>query len=134
MPKEMIFPLLISCMTDPEIFEQRFPVKLETFRIDRGSGGKGRWNAGDGITRRITFLEAMKCSILSDHRRTAPQGIDGGAPGRIGRNTIERCDGRVEDLGGCAQTEVEPGDTIIIETPTGGGFGSSERSSNQEES
>lgn len=110
-------------MTDPEILEHRYPVTLEEFRIDRGSGGKGKWNAGDGITRRIRFREAMHCSILSEHRKIAPVGVQGGEDGRLGRNWIERGDGGVEDLGGCAQAEVRAGDCIVIQSPTGGGFG-----------
>lgn len=110
-------------MTDPEILEHRFPVVLDKFAIDRGSGGKGRWDAGDGITRKIRFLEEMQCSILSEHRAIPPQGIKGGENGRTGRNWIERADGCVEELAGCDQAEVRPGDSIIIQPPTGGGFG-----------
>nr|WP_298897647.1 hydantoinase B/oxoprolinase family protein [uncultured Altererythrobacter sp.] len=110
-------------MTDPEILEHRYPVILDEFRIDRGSGGKGRWNAGDGITRRIRFREAMQCSILSEHRKVAPVGALGGGDGRLGRNWIERDDGRKDDLGGCGRAEVREGDCIVIQPPTGGGFG-----------
>ncbi|MFL0355986.1 hydantoinase B/oxoprolinase family protein [Erythrobacter sp. GH1-10] len=110
-------------MTDPEILEQRYPVVLDEFRIDRGSGGRGQWNAGDGITRKIRFLEDMECSILSEHRIIAPFGLDGGEPGRVGRNWIERSDGSVEELGGCGQAEVAQGDRIVIQSPTGGGVG-----------
>ncbi|WFL76413.1 hydantoinase B/oxoprolinase family protein [Altererythrobacter arenosus] len=110
-------------MTDPEILEHRYPVVLDEFSIDRGSGGRGRWNAGDGITRRIRFLEPMECSILSEHRVVAPRGTQGGKDGRVGRNTVERSDGTVVDLGGCGQASVDRGDRIVIETPTGGGFG-----------
>lgn len=111
-------------LTDPEILEHRFPVVLDEFRIDRGSGGKGAWNAGDGITRRIRFLEGMECAILSEHRTVAPVGLQGGEAGRVGCNTIIRKDGSREDLGGCGQTEVATCDAIEIVTPTGGGFGS----------
>ncbi|RZV51719.1 MAG: 5-oxoprolinase, partial [Sphingomonadaceae bacterium] len=114
-------------MTDPEILEQRYPVILDEFRIDRGSGGKGRWNAGDGVTRKIRFLDSMTCSILSDHRKVAPVGVAGGEVGRIGLNFVARGDGSREDLGGCGSTDVEPGDTIVIRTPTGGGFGSKQQ-------
>ena len=110
-------------MTDPEILELRYPVRLDEFRIDRGSGGRGQWNAGDGVTRRIRFLEAMDCSILSEHRIVPPVGIAGGEAGRTGRNTVVRADGTVDDLGGCGQTSVAPGDAVLIQTPTGGGFG-----------
>ena len=110
-------------LTDPEIMEQRYPIMLEEFVIDRNSGGRGQWNAGDGITRRIKFLEAMECSILSDHRKVPPMGIKGGLPGRIGKNWITRKSGAQEDLGGCGQTHVEPGDSVTVQSPTGGGFG-----------
>ncbi|WP_394729192.1 hydantoinase B/oxoprolinase family protein [Altererythrobacter sp. GH1-8] len=110
-------------LTDPEVLEHRFPVMLDEFRIDRGSGGKGEWNAGDGITRRIRFLEDMECAILSDHRRVAPVGLMGGEAGRIGRNSILRADGSREDLTGCGEAQVFPGDSVEIVTPTGGGFG-----------
>ena len=116
-------------MTDPEIMEQRYPVLLERFSIERGSGGRGTWCAGDGIIRRIRFLEEMECAILSGYRLVAPDGTKGGAAGRIGSNRIERKNGREEDLGGCAQTRVYPGDAITIRTPTGGGYGSKNRSS-----
>ena len=113
-------------MTDPEILEHRFPVVLDEFRIDRGSGGQGEWNAGDGITRRIRFREAMECSILSEHRQVAPIGIEGGENGRVGRNWIERSNGDIEELGGCGHARVEAGDRIVIQPPTGGGYGRSE--------
>lgn len=110
-------------MTDPEVLELRYPVVLDEFRIDRGSGGRGQWNAGDGITRTIRFLEDMECSILSEHRKVAPFGLDGGEEGRLGRNWIERKDGKVDKLGGSGHAEVHPGDRIFIQSPTGGGFG-----------
>lgn len=113
-------------MTDPEILEHRYPVMLDAFRIDRGSGGRGQWCAGDGVTRRIRFLEEMECAILSDHRRIAPLGLNGGARGRVGRNAIVRADGKEENLGGCGQAQVAPGDAVVIVTPTGGGFGPAE--------
>ncbi len=112
-----------SRLTDPEILEQRFPVLLEDFHIRRGSGGRGRWNGGDGTHRRIRFLEVMECSILSGHRRIAPFGADGGGAGQTGSNRIRRNDGRIETLGSCAQTVLEPGEAFILETPTPGGFG-----------
>ncbi len=110
-------------MTDPEVFEARFPVVLETFRVDRGSGGRGQFNAGDGVTRRIRFLEDMECSILSDRRRVPAPGIKGGEPGRLGRNTIARGDGTTHDLGGAGEASVAAGDAVVIVTPTGGGYG-----------
>lgn len=110
-------------MTDPEVLENRYPVVLDSFRIDRGSGGRGMWSAGDGVTRAIRFREPMECAILSDHRVVAPPGVEGGADGRLGRNWIEREDGSMVHLDGCDQAEVGPGDRIVIRTPTGGGFG-----------
>jgi 5-oxoprolinase (ATP-hydrolysing) len=110
-------------MTDPEILEQRYPVILKEFRIDRDSGGKGKWNAGDGITRTITFLEDMQCSILSGHRITPPFGLNGGEAGRIGRNWLTKPNGEQQDLAGCEHTAVNAGDSISIQSPTGGGFG-----------
>jgi 5-oxoprolinase (ATP-hydrolysing) len=110
-------------MTDPEVMESRYPILLDTFCIDRDSGGKGQWQAGDGITRCIKFLEPMHCSILSGHRTLAPYGLFGGEVGRIGKNWITRANGQMEDLGGCGQTQVAAGDSISIVSPTGGGFG-----------
>ena len=110
-------------MTDPEILEQRYPVILKDFRIDRGSGGKGEYNAGDGITRTITFLEDMQCSILSGHRITPPFGLKGGETGRLGRNWLIKSNGEQQDLAGCEHTTVNAGDSIFIQSPTGGGFG-----------
>ncbi|HVV92649.1 MAG TPA: hydantoinase B/oxoprolinase family protein [Hyphomicrobiales bacterium] len=112
-----------SRLTDPEVLESRFPVVLEEFSIRRGSGGKGHWNAGDGVRRVIRFREAMDCAILSGHRRVAPFGLMGGEPGQVGRNAVRRADGRVERLGGCDQTTLAAGEAVIVETPTGGGFG-----------
>ena len=110
-------------LTDPEILESRYPVVLERFSIRRGSGGKGRWTSGDGTLRVIRLLEAMRVSILSGYRKVAPFGLFGGAPGEVGRNTLRRRDGSEQDLGGAATVDVEPGDAIVIETPTGGGVG-----------
>jgi 5-oxoprolinase (ATP-hydrolysing) len=112
-----------SRLTDPEILEMRFPVVLQDFHVMRGSGGKGRWNAGDGVSRTIRFLEDMQLAILSGHRVIPPAGTQGGGSGRLGRNLIRRADGHIETLLGCDQTQVHPGDSITIETPTGGGFG-----------
>jgi 5-oxoprolinase (ATP-hydrolysing) len=110
-------------MTDPEILEQRYPVILKEFRIDRNTGGKGQYNAGDGITRTITFLEDMQCSILSGHRIAPPFGLKGGEAGRLGRNWLTKPDGEQQDLAGCEHTVVNAGDSISIQSPTGGGFG-----------
>ena len=113
-----------SRLTDPEILESRFPVVLEDFHIRKGSGGKGRWHAGDGTSRTVRFRERMDCAILSGHRRVPPFGLDGGEPGELGRNLVRRLDGRIEELQGCDQTVLEAGEAITIITPTGGGYGS----------
>jgi 5-oxoprolinase (ATP-hydrolysing) len=113
-----------SRLTDPEVLEWRFPVLLRAFAIRRGSGGAGRWHGGDGGVRRIEFTEAMTVSTLSGHRRVPPYGMAGGAPGDIGRNRVERADGNTTELAGCDSAEVQPGDTLVIETPGGGGYGS----------
>jgi len=115
-----------SRLTDPEVLELRYPVLLERFEIRRGSGGKGRWSAGDGTLRVIRFLERMECAILSGFRRMRPFGANGGEPGEAGANFVRRKDGSVESLDACAQTVLEPGEAIIIKTPTGGGFGAVE--------
>ena len=112
-----------SRLTDPEVLELRYPVLLERFEIRRGSGGKGRWRAGDGTLRVIRFLERMECAILSGFRRMRPFGAKGGEPGEAGANSVRRKDGRMESLDACAQVTLDPGEAIIIRTPTGGGFG-----------
>ena len=112
-----------SRLTDPEVLEWRFPVLLRQFGIRRGSGGAGRWRGGDGAVRRIQFTEPMVVSTLSGHRRVAPYGMAGGSPGALGRNRVERADGSTVELAGCDSTEVQPGDTLVIETPGGGGYG-----------
>ena len=110
-------------LTDPEILEFRYPVLLEDFHIRKGSGGRGRWNAGDGIVRTIRFLERMECTILSGHRRVPPFGLAGGGDGQVGENSVRRQDGRVEKLDGCDATIIDAGEAIIIQTPTAGGYG-----------
>jgi 5-oxoprolinase (ATP-hydrolysing) len=110
-------------LTDPEVLEFRFPVLLEDFHIRAGSGGRGRWKAGDGVYRRIRFLERMDCAILSGHRRVRPFGLAGGAPGELGENWVRRQDGRMEKLQGCDQTVLDAGEAVIVITPTGGGYG-----------
>jgi 5-oxoprolinase (ATP-hydrolysing) len=112
-----------SRLTDPEVLEWRFPVLLESFEIRQGSGGGGRWHGGNGAVRRVRFLEAMTAAILSGHRRVPPYGMAGGLPGKVGRNCVERGDGRIEELGAADQAEMNPGDVFVIETPGGGGFG-----------
>ncbi|HEX2446913.1 MAG TPA: hydantoinase B/oxoprolinase family protein [Methyloceanibacter sp.] len=112
-----------SRLTDPEVLELRYPVLLERFEIVRGSGGKGKWRAGDGTLRVIRFLERMECAILSGFRKVRPFGLKGGEDGQSGENWVRRSDGRLERLKGSDQTVLEPGEAIIIKTPTGGGFG-----------
>ncbi|BCH24085.1 hydantoinase B/oxoprolinase family protein [Mesorhizobium sp. L-8-3] len=112
-----------SRLTDPEILELRFPVLLEDFHIRAGSGGKGRWDAGDGTHRTIRFLERMECAILSSHRSHPPRGLDGGGDGETGSTEVRRKDGSVERLRACDQTVLEAGETVIVTTPTAGGFG-----------
>ncbi|MEU9403840.1 hydantoinase B/oxoprolinase family protein [Streptomyces sp. NPDC048242] len=112
-----------SRLTDPEILEWRLPVRLEEFAVRRGSGGAGRERGGDGVVRRVRFLEPMTVSTLSQHRRVPPYGMAGGAPGALGANRVEHTDGTVTDLGGSGSAEVGPGDVLVIETPGGGGYG-----------
>ena len=112
-----------SRLTDPEVLEWRYPVRLENFEIVPGSGGAGLHRGGNGAIRRIRFLEAMTMAILSGSRRVEPHGMAGGAPGKRGRNFIERADGRVQALGGADRAELQPGDCVVIETPGGGGYG-----------
>ena len=110
-------------MTDPEVLEQRLPVRIEEMRIRQGSGGNGRHRGGDGAVRRVRFLEPMTVTIVSSNRVHGPFGVDGGQPGAPGRNAIERADGSIEELPGDCQVEVKPGDVVVMETPGGGGFG-----------
>ncbi len=112
-----------SRLTDPEVLEFRFPVRVESHEIRASSGGIGRFPGGNGARRRIRFLEPMSASILANQRRTAPFGLAGGAPGAPGRNWIERRDGRIEELPHAASAELDAGDVFVIETPGGGGFG-----------
>ena len=112
-----------SRLTDPEVLESRFPVLVDHFAIRRGSGGAGRHRGGDGVSRRITLRTPMTCSILSTRRETEPFGLEGGGAGAKGRNSIIRRDGHTEKLGGAGETQMAEGDSILIETPGGGGFG-----------
>src|SRR5215467_10512057 len=114
-------------LTDPEVLEFRYPVVLEDFHIRQGSGGRGRWNAGDGVRRTIRFLEKMDCTILSGHRRVRPFGLAGGEAGQIGENWVRRKGGRMEKLEGCDATVIDAGEAIIIQPPTAGGYGKPER-------
>ncbi|MDE2575169.1 MAG: hydantoinase B/oxoprolinase family protein [Rhodospirillales bacterium] len=110
-------------MTDPEVLELRYPVRLEEFAIRRGSGGAGRHHGGNGSRRRIRFCEPMTAVIVASRRRVAPFGLQGGGDGAPGRQWVERADGRIETLSGTDQADLAPGDAVVIETPGGGGFG-----------
>ena len=112
-----------SRLTDPEVLESRFPVLLEGFSIRHGSGGAGRHHGGDGVIRRVRFLEPMTAGILANRRSVPPFGLAGGAPGATGQNWIERADGSVEHFGATATRDVGAGDVFVIQTPGGGGFG-----------
>ncbi|MCC5634730.1 hydantoinase B/oxoprolinase family protein [Nostoc sp. CHAB 5844] len=112
-----------SRLTDPEVLEWRFPLVLENFAIRDNSGGKGHHHGGNGVIRRLRFLEPMTAAILSNHRVVAPFGLCGGEEGKLGRNYVERCNGIVEDLGSKAVIEMNIGDVFVIETPGGGGYG-----------
>ena len=116
-----------SRLTDPEILEFRFPVRLESYDIRHGSGGAGRWRGGNGGVRKVRFLERMTAAILSNNRVHAPFGMAGGEPGQRGRNTVERADGTVETLGHIGKVVMEAGDLFVIATPGGGGYGAAPR-------
>jgi 5-oxoprolinase (ATP-hydrolysing) len=105
-------------ITDPEVLEARFPVRLVRFAIRRGSGGAGHHAGGDGVIRELELLALVHVSILSERRTRAPFGLYGGLPGQVGRNSL---DGR--DLGGRVSAGAEAGARLVIETPGGGGFG-----------
>ena len=115
-----------SRLTDPEVLEWRFPVRLDSFCIRRGSGGAGRFRGGDGLERRIRFLEPMTAVLLANRRQTAPQGLRGGEPGAVGRNWIERANGRIEEFAGTHQADLEHDDVFVVQTPGGGGSGISQ--------
>jgi 5-oxoprolinase (ATP-hydrolysing) len=117
-----------SRLTDPEILETRFPILLERFAIRRGSGGEGRQRGGDGVERWIRFREPMHAGILSNRRRVAPRGVEGGGNALAGINRVVRADGRVETLSATASAEMAPGDMFVIETPGGGGYGAAQSS------
>ncbi|GHF65374.1 5-oxoprolinase [Streptomyces mashuensis] len=112
-----------SRLTDPEVLEWRLPVLLEEFAVRRGSGGAGRWRGGDGAVRRIRFRDAMTVTALAGHRRVAPYGMAGGAPGARGAARLERADGTVVPVAGRDTVAAGPGDVLVVETPGGGGYG-----------
>jgi 5-oxoprolinase (ATP-hydrolysing) len=112
-----------SRLTDPEVLEFRFPVRLLGYEIRAGSGGAGRWRGGDGGVRRVQFLEPMTASILSNGRKTGAFGVAGGQAGQPGINRVVRADGRVDMLAHIGQVEMGVGDVFEIHTPGGGGYG-----------
>jgi 5-oxoprolinase (ATP-hydrolysing) len=112
-----------SRLTDPEVLEWRYPVRLERYEIRHGSGGAGRWRGGSGGRREIRFAEPMTVTTLASHRRLAPYGMAGGQPGSLGRHWVRRADGSVTPMRGCDSVEVGTGDVFVIETPGGGGYG-----------
>ena len=109
--------------TDPEVLEFRFPVRLEEFSIRKNSGGKGKYNGGDGATRKLRFLEKMIVTTLCSHRKVSPFGVKGGKPGECGKEWLERKDGSIEKLEGNDSCNVENGDLFVMQTPGGGGYG-----------
>ena len=112
-----------SRMTDPEVLEFRYPVRVEEHSIRYGSGGRGKWNGGPGALRRVRFLETMTAGVLSGHRRVPPYGMAGGGAGEVGHNWVERVDGSISELGGSDETVCRPGDVFVVQTPTAGGYG-----------
>ncbi|WP_019939247.1 hydantoinase B/oxoprolinase family protein [Bordetella sp. FB-8] len=112
-----------SRLTDPEVLELRFPVRLDSYAIRQHSGGRGRYRGGDGGIRRIRFLQDMTAAILSNNRLYAPFGLAGGSAAMMGRNCIERADGSIQELGPQDSAQLHPGDVFVIETPGGGGYG-----------
>jgi 5-oxoprolinase (ATP-hydrolysing) len=115
-----------TAITDPEILELRYPVRLERFAVRRGSGGAGRFRGGDGARRELVFLEPASLSLLGQHRRSGPYGLAGGEAGKPGRQWLERAGGEVEELHGIDERELAAGDRLVVETPGGGGWGAPE--------
>ncbi len=112
-----------SKLTDPEVLEWRFPVILKSFEIKAGSGGKGQHCGGNGVIRKVQFLEDMTANIISSHRQVPPYGLAGGGSAQVGNNRVEHADGSVTQLSGVDQIQLRPGDVFVIETPGGGGYG-----------
>ena len=111
-----------SRLTDPEVLEDRYPVRLERFAIRSGSGGSGDWCGGDGLERTIRFLEPMTLSLISGSRSVAPFGLHGAEPGACGVNALLRADGSYRELPGAVQLDLNVGDAIVVKTPGGGGY------------
>ena len=116
-------------MTDPEVLEDRFPVRVDEFSIRTGSGGDGEFRGGDGIVRKLRFLEPMTVTVLSSHRKAVPFGASGGQAGQPGENSVLRNSGTIEKLAGNDETQVNANDVFVMKTPGGGGFGPKRKSS-----
>ncbi len=112
-----------SRLTDPEVLEFRYPVRVDSHTINHGTGGKGQWKGGDGADRRIRFLETMTAGVLANYRKNRPHGCDGGEPGAAAKNWIERADGSREEFGHICEVQMNKDDVFVIQTPGGGGFG-----------
>jgi 5-oxoprolinase (ATP-hydrolysing) len=110
-------------LTDPEVLELRYPVVLEKFQIRRGTGGDGQWKGGDGLNRTVRFLLPMDVSFLCGRREVPPSGLAGGNDGLCGRNAKRDVNGKVKELAGRVQLKCERGEAVIIQTPSGGGYG-----------
>ncbi|HEU4452850.1 MAG TPA: hydantoinase B/oxoprolinase family protein, partial [Longimicrobium sp.] len=113
-------------ITDPEVVEHRYPVRVERFAVRAGSGGAGKWRGGDGAVRETVFLEPMSLSVLTQHRTEGPYAVCGGRPGAPGRQHVVRATGETVELGPVDGCEVAPGDRLVLETPGGGGWGAGE--------
>jgi 5-oxoprolinase (ATP-hydrolysing) len=111
-------------MTDPEVLETRFPVRVDEFSIRQGSGGGGKFVGGNGIVRRLRFLEPTTVTVLSSHRIVPTHGAAGGGSGKTGENSVERANGHVEALNGNDETQLASGDVFVLKSPGGGGYGS----------
>jgi 5-oxoprolinase (ATP-hydrolysing) len=113
-----------TLLTDIEVLETRYPVRVERFGIRGNSGGQGRQAGGDGVVREVTALRPLTVSLLTSRRgENRPYGVAGGLPGQAGHNRLRKRDGTIVELGACEQLEVLDGETVIIETPGGGGYG-----------
>jgi N-methylhydantoinase B/oxoprolinase/acetone carboxylase alpha subunit len=112
-----------SKLTDPEVLENRYPVMLESFSIKEGTGGNGLFHGGNGVVRKVKFLRPMSAAILSNHRKIAPFGLHGGQEGVTGKTSVLRLDGKVQTLASSEKVHMEAGESFVIQTPGGGGFG-----------
>jgi N-methylhydantoinase B/oxoprolinase/acetone carboxylase alpha subunit len=115
-----------SKLTDPEVLENRYPVMLESFSIKEGTGGHGLFHGGNGVVRKVKFLRPMSAAILSNHRKIAPFGLHGGQEGATGKTSVLRLNGKVQTLASSEKVHMEAGESFIIQTPGGGGFGREE--------